>query len=96
MNMNDIRKWKKITEDHDMEHGHDDAGVHDHEASMARGQLYHIAKDAIKLIQMIDKGDNLEGWVASKITKAKENISVVADYMESEETINKEDDSSCS
>ena len=51
MDMNDIRKWKKITEDHDMEHGHDDAGVHDHEASMARGQLYHIAKDAIKMIQ---------------------------------------------
>ena len=95
MDMNDIRKWKKITEDHDMEHGHDDAGVHDHEASMARGQLYHIAKDAIKMIQMTDKGDNLEGWVASKITKAKENISVVADYMESEKTVNKEDDKSC-
>ena len=90
--MRDIRKWKKITEDHEISH---DAGVHDHEASMARGQLYHIAKDAIKLIQMIDKGDNLEGWVASKITKAKENISVVADYMESENTVNKEDDKSC-
>ena len=95
MDMNDIRKWKKITETYDMDHSHDDEGVHDHEASMARGQLYHIAKDAIKMIQMIDKGDNLEGWVASKITKAKENISVVADYMESEKTVNKEDDKSC-
>ena len=39
---------------------------------------------------MINKGDNLEGWVASKITKAKESISVVADYMESEQTVNRE------
>lgn len=67
-----------------------DEGTHDHEASMARGQLYHIAKDSIKLIEMIKKGDNLEGWVASKITKAKENISVVADYMESSKTVNSE------
>ena len=67
-----------------------DTATHDHEASMARGQLYHIAKDAMTLIQRIKKGDNLEGWVASKITKAKENISVVADYMESQATVNSE------
>ena len=42
----------------------------------------------VSLIEMIKKGDNLEGWVASKITKAKEEISVVADYMESEMTVN--------
>ena len=83
-----MRKFREAVIDPDM-------ATHDHEASMARGQLYHIAKDAIKMIQMIDKGDNLEGWVASKITKAKENISVVADYMESEKTVNKEDDKSC-
>ena len=86
--MDEIRKWKKLTENHyELDR---DYGQHDHEASMARGQLYHIAKDAIKLIEMIKKGDNLEGWVASKITKAKENISVVADYMESSMTVNKE------
>jgi hypothetical protein len=86
--MDDIRKWKQATQNHyELDR---DYGQHDHEASMARGQLYHIAKDAIKLIEMIKKGDNLEGWVASKITKAKENISVVADYMESSMTVNKE------
>ena len=69
--MDDIRKWKQATQNHyELDR---DYGQHDHEASMARGQLYHIAKDAIKLIEMIKKGDNLEGWVASKITKAKEN-----------------------
>ena len=75
---NNIRKWKQLIESCG-EINHTDSGEHDHEASMARGQLYHVAKDAIKLIKMIEKGDNLEGWVASKITKAKENISVVAD-----------------
>ena len=84
---NNIRKWKQLIEDCG-EINHTDSGDHDHEASMARGQLYHIAKDAINLIKRIEKGDNLEGWVASKITKAKENISVVADYMESEMTVN--------
>ena len=48
----DIRKWKEATENMHLNidpMDHDDAGAHDHEASMARGQLYHIAKDALKL-----------------------------------------------
>jgi hypothetical protein len=91
--MDDLERMKQLAgmpDHHEHDHPKDDAGEHDHEASMARGQLYHIAKDAINLIKMIDKGDNLEGWVASKITKAKENISVVADYIESERTVNAE------
>jgi len=91
--MDDLRKWKKLAENINLDNAYNhisDEGEHDHEASMARGQLYHIAKDAIKLIEMIKKGDNLEGWVASKITKAKENISVVSDYMESQMTVNAE------
>tara|TARA_B100001057_G_scaffold500156_1_gene613786 strand:+ start:2324 stop:2647 length:324 start_codon:yes stop_codon:yes gene_type:complete len=91
--MDDIRKWKKLAENINLDNAYNnitDEGEHDHEASMARGQLYHIAKDAIKLIEMIKKGDNLEGWVASKITKAKENIAVVSDYMESQMTVNAE------
>jgi len=89
---NNIRKWKQLIENHlTFDPTADDSGEHDHEASMARGQLYHIAKDALTLLDMIQKGDNLEGWVASKITKAKENISVVADYMESSMTVNKEE-----
>ena len=71
---NNIRKWKQLIEDCG-EINHTDSGDHDHEASMARGQLYHVAKDAIKLIKMIDKGDNLEGWVASKITLSLIHIS---------------------
>ena len=55
----DIRKWKEVTENMhlDIDPMDHDAGAHDHEASMARGQLYHIAKDALKLLDMINKFD---------------------------------------
>jgi hypothetical protein len=43
-----MRKFREAVIDPDM-------ATHDHEASMARGQLYHIAKDAMTLIQRIKK-----------------------------------------
>lgn len=57
----------------------------DHEASMAKGQLYNACKNAIALMRMIEDGDNLEGWVAAKITKAADYLSTVHDYMAYEE-----------
>jgi hypothetical protein len=57
----------------------------DHEISMARGELEAIADKALKLSSML-KGktdsDNLEAWVQSKITKAKDYVNSVADYLE--------------
>jgi hypothetical protein len=58
-----------------------DYGEHDHEASMARGELYNAIKNAIELFEMIKPGENLEGWVAAKITKAADYINTVHDYM---------------
>lgn len=57
----------------------------DHEASMARGQLMSACKNAMALIKMIQEGDNLEGWVAAKITKASDYLTMVHDYMAYEE-----------
>ena len=58
----------------------------DHEISMARGELEAIADKAMKLSSMLqgksDEGNPLEAWVQSKITKAKDYINSVADYME--------------
>jgi hypothetical protein len=65
---------------HDM-HQPTDYGKHDHEASMARGELYNAIKNAIELFKMIEPGENLEGWVAAKITKAADYINSVHDYM---------------
>ena len=54
---------------------------HDHEASMAKAQLYNIAANAVKLFKIIEEGDNLEGWVASHITTANEQLDSVAQKM---------------
>lgn len=57
----------------------------DHEASMAKSQLYNACKNAMALMKMIENGDNLEGWVAAKITKAADYINMVHNYMAYEE-----------
>ena len=43
--------------------------------SIARMNLLQIVEYSIKLFQMIQPGDHLEGWVAMKLTKASEGIS---------------------
>ena len=57
----------------------------DHEISMARGELEAISDKALKLSSMLqgksDETDGLEAWVQSKITKAKDYINSVVDYM---------------
>ena len=56
----------------------------DHEVAMAQSQLYSLAKYAIKLHNMLDGVNELEGWVQSKITLAADYIDSVAHYMEHE------------
>ena len=57
----------------------------DHEVSMARGELEAIADKATQLASMLqsksDDGNPLEAWVQSKITKAKDYINSVSDYL---------------
>ena len=57
----------------------------DHEVSMARGELEAIANKANELASMLqsksDEGNPLEAWVQSKITKAKDYIASVSDYL---------------
>jgi len=60
----------------------------DHEASMAKGELYNAIKNAKELFHMIEDGENLEGWVASKITRAADYINTVHDYMMYEKQYN--------
>ena len=57
----------------------------DHEVSMARGELEAISDKALELSSalegMSDDGNPLEAWVQSKITKAKDYINSVSDYL---------------
>jgi hypothetical protein len=54
----------------------------DHEAEMARSELYRAAKHSMKLFEMIQEGMELEGWVSAKITKAADYLDSVYHYME--------------
>ena len=57
---------------------YEDAG----EGHMSKSTLYHTAKYAIELMQMIKKGDDLEGWVQSKLNKAADYLQGAYNYEE--------------
>ncbi len=54
------------------------------EAAMARADLYKMANYSFKLFKMIRDGDQLEGWVQAKITKAADYVASVYHYLEYE------------
>jgi hypothetical protein len=64
--------------------------VDDHEAKMAKAELYKLAQYSAKLFKMIDEGDELQGWVQAKITKASDYISSVYHYLEYEQMANQQ------
>src|SRR5210317_1485219 len=70
-----VRQFKNINEQDEK----------DHEISMARGELEAIADKATQLAGALqgksDDGNTLEAWVQSKITKAKDYINSVSDYL---------------
>jgi hypothetical protein len=49
---------------------------------MSKSTLYHTVKYAIQLMDMIKKGDDLEGWVQSKLNKAADYLQGVYNYEE--------------
>ena len=71
------------------------AGDDDHEVSMARGELEAIADKALELSSamqgMTDEGNPLGAWVQSKITKAKDYVNSVYDYLMYNPDMAKED-----
>ena len=56
----------------------------DNEAAMARADLYKMANYSFKLFKMVRDGDQLEGWVQAKITKAADYVASVYHYLEYE------------
>ena len=59
-----------------------------HEAKMARADLFKLAQYSFKLFKMINENQELEGWVQAKITKAADYIASVYHYMEYEMKVN--------
>ena len=54
---------------------------HDHEAKMAKGEIRNMVKLGSELYNMIQEGDELDGWVSSYITLASDYINSVHQYM---------------
>ncbi len=61
-----------------------DIGEYDQEGDMAKSDLRSIIANAQKMHDMLEDSDNLPEWVQSKITKAEDYISTVANYMSAE------------
>ena len=62
---------------------HDDGDDHyDGELDMARSELLKAAEYATKLFNHMENLENLEGWTASKITKAADYLSSVYHSLE--------------
>ena len=62
------------------------------EIHMAKSQLRKAAEYAAKLSEMIDTLPSLEGWTASKITKASDYLSSVYHWLEYETSSDNRDD----
>jgi len=69
--------WKTVSEAKEK-------SEYDYEGDMARGQLQSIVNNAQRVHDMLEDSDNLPEWVQSKITKAEDYMSTVANYMEAE------------
>jgi len=61
---------------------YDDGGMTEDagEGHMSKSQLYQTAKMAIELLDMIRKGDDLEGWVQTKLNLAADYLQAVYHY----------------
>jgi hypothetical protein len=58
--------------------------IDDLEGEMVKDQLCHIAQYAIAMAGVLEDDQELEGWVQSKITLAKEYVSKVRHHLENE------------
>ena len=71
---------------------------YDHEGRMAKSELRDLVKNGLALYKLIDKEDELPGWVSSYITLASDYMHSVMEYMvedqqdESEEQLDTEID----
>ena len=67
-------------DDEPMDSGDEELG--ETSGSIARMNLLGIVEDSMKLFQMIQPGDHLEGWVAMKLTRASGAISGAKHFLD--------------
>jgi len=55
---------------------------HPEEGKMVKGQLYHIAQNALQLHEALDDDADLPGWCIQYVGQAAEKLSGVVEYLE--------------
>ena len=79
----DFDNDQKLSDAYDYLYNRDESVSEDAgEGHMSKSTLYHTAKYAIELMDMIKPGDDLEGWVQSKLNKAADYLQGVYNYEE--------------
>jgi hypothetical protein len=78
--------------EHDHEHHGDHECDDDSVVDMAAAELHRLSEYSQKLQELVSQMPSIEGWVASKITKASSYISDVYHYLEYEESENEGSD----
>jgi hypothetical protein len=71
---------------------HADSGEYDYEGDQAKDQLNTIVRAARRLNGMLDDNENMPEWVQMKITNAADYIDTAADYIESNQEPELEED----
>jgi uncharacterized protein with PhoU and TrkA domain len=75
-----FQKIKQVKESHQL---NEHVPLDDEEGGMAMGELKTSAEAANEIAGMLQKDTQLEAWVQSKITKAKDYLVSVRDYLKS-------------
>jgi hypothetical protein len=79
--------WKSVSEETEIKEAIKDKldiGEYDQEGDMAKSDLRSIMANAKRVHDMLEDSDNLPEWVQSKITKAEDYMSTVANYLSAE------------
>lgn len=62
----------------------------DHEGRMAKSEIRSLITNSLKLYKIIDRNDELPGWVSAYITLSSDYINSVTQYMVEEKVADEE------
>lgn len=62
----------------------------DHEGRMAKSEIRNLIQNSLKLYKIIDRNDELPGWVSAYITLSNDYINSVTQHMVEEKIATKE------
>lgn len=82
--MKNLRDYIKLVEIAESNIPDRDRSEYDDEAGMVMGNLKTIMRSCDELLNTINRDENLPEWVQDKLAMAKQNISSIADYMQSQ------------